>query len=85
MLNRKFTFFCLISLAISTGFLGSMFIVEYVTLVKFIITLSFIVTLTLSLLYIRCPHCGRRSLKVNPFAKNAGYCSRCGKLVEFDP
>lgn len=32
----------------------------------------------------RCPHCRRFGLKPRPFAKNAGYCNYCGKLIGYD-
>lgn len=34
-------------------------------------------------LHWRCPHCHRNGLRPNPFAKDAGHCKFCGKLVEY--
>ena len=32
----------------------------------------------------RCPHCGRYFSGIYWSRPNAGYCSRCGQLMEFD-
>lgn len=32
----------------------------------------------------RCPNCKKRGLGLHFFAKNAGYCEYCGKLIEYD-
>ena len=31
----------------------------------------------------RCPCCLRFGLDNRPFSKNSGYCSHCGKLIEY--
>lgn len=31
----------------------------------------------------RCPCCRRFGLDNRPFSKNSGYCSHCGKLIEY--
>lgn len=48
-----------------------------------------ILSLFLRYYYMCCPHCRRRGIwrsifSANPFAENAGYCTFCGKLVEYD-
>ena len=84
MLNRKYIIFSLIAVAVSAGFFASLRFTNYHPIVTCIIYLAFIASTINVLLYIRCPHCGRRGLRFNPFGKDAGYCSRCGKRVEFE-
>lgn len=31
----------------------------------------------------KCPYCGRHGLHPRLWEKNAGYCRRCGRLVEY--
>ena len=32
----------------------------------------------------KCPHCGTHFRGLDPSKPNAGYCRKCGKLMEFD-
>lgn len=32
----------------------------------------------------RCPHCGTHFRGLDPSKPDAGYCRKCGKLMEFD-
>lgn len=85
MINRKTLIICLISMIISAGLLISSCFVDYPSFVVFFFYLLLIASAFSALLYLRCPHCGRYGLKgVNPFGKDAGYCAKCGKHVEFE-
>jgi len=34
--------------------------------------------------FTKCPHCGRRGLRLRLYRDDRGYCSHCGELAEFE-
>lgn len=54
------------------------------TTVWVVLSLIFILSNIAFISSTRCPHCRRFGLKPRPFAKNAGYCNYCGKLIGYD-
>lgn len=67
------------------GFLGffSAFYIDYHILVRYTLALFWVGSVIFYATSRRCPYCRRFGLDSRPFFQNSGYCSHCGKLVEY--
>lgn len=69
---------------IGLGCLTAALLIRPATVVCPVLFLIFILSNIALIASTRCPHCRRFGLKPRPFAKNAGYCNYCGKLIGYD-
>lgn len=84
MKNRVFVIFGHILFLLSALCLIFALVLDLNTTVRIVIYSFFIVGAVCFIVCSYCPHCHRLGLNPQPFAKNAGYCTRCGKLTEYD-
>ena len=71
----------LLWISVAVTFIGLMSRKWYITLIAFVFVVYGAVRVDKVSV---CPHCGAYFRGLNPTESNAGYCRKCGKLMEFD-